>query len=175
VVVVLFGKFCIVTDQQVRGLLAARWIIIGRSWWLADCEPRRPHPGRGHLGAGVLLLDWHPGDRLPYHPGEPAVLPPVSEPADPGAVPQRRRNLPQTLEYRPYSGDDNDEFNLSIDLTLSSTPIPRRAPASPTPLTPPSPPNPLRYRAGPAHPPPRPIKKISKRKAITIEQRALRA
>jgi hypothetical protein len=82
---------------------------------------------------------------------------------------------PQTPEYRPYSGDNNDDFDLPIDLTLSPTPIPRRAPASPAPTTPPSPPNPLRYRAGPAPPPPRPIKKISNRKAITIEQRALRA
>jgi hypothetical protein len=81
---------------------------------------------------------------------------------------------PQTPEYSPYSGDDADDFNLPIDLTLSPTPIPRRAPASPAPPTPPLPPNPLRYRAGPAPPPPRPIKTISKRMAITIEQRELR-
>ena len=74
-VVVFFGKFCSVTDQQVRG-------------WLAEFEPRRSHPGRRHLDAGGRLLDRHPGDRLPYRPGEPAVLPPVSpaEPADPAAV-----------------------------------------------------------------------------------------
>jgi hypothetical protein len=31
---------------------------------------------------------------------------------------------PQTPEYRPYSGDDADDFNLPIDLKLSPTPIP---------------------------------------------------
>jgi hypothetical protein len=82
---------------------------------------------------------------------------------------------PQTPEYRPYSGDDADDFNLPIDLTLSPTPIPRRAPASPAPPTPLSAPKPLRYRAGPAPRPPNPIKMISLRKAITSEQRALRA
>ena len=94
-VVVFFGKFCSVTDQQVRGWLAARWTIIGRRCRLADRGPRRSHPGCGHLGAGGRLFDWHPGDRLPDRPGEPLVLPPVSpaEPADPGAIPQRRRHL----------------------------------------------------------------------------------
>jgi hypothetical protein len=96
VVVVFFGKFCSVTDQQVRGWMAARWIIIGGRFRLADREPRRSHPGRGHLGAGGRLFDWHPGDRLPYHPSEPPVLLSVSpaEPEDPGTVPQRRLTLP---------------------------------------------------------------------------------
>jgi hypothetical protein len=58
-------------------------------------------------------------------------------------------------------------------MMFSPTPIPRRSPAPPMPPTPASPPNPLRYRANPAPTPPRPIRKIGKRKAITIEQRGL--
>jgi hypothetical protein len=108
-------------------------------------------------------------------PASPQYYPQYPSPRTPEPYRSDDEICPQTLEYRPYSGDDNDDFNLPIDLTLSPTPIPRRAPASPTPPTPLSPPNPLRYRAGPAPPPPRLIEKISKRKAITIEQRALRA
>jgi Zinc-finger of C2H2 type len=116
-----------------------------------------------------------PATYYPTTPASPQYYPQYPSPRTPEPYRSDDEICPQTPEYRPYSGDDNDDFNLPIDLTLSPTPIPRRAPASPTPPTPPSPPNPLRYRAGPAPPPPRPIKKISKRKAITIEQRALRA
>ena len=166
-VVVFFGKFCSVTDQQVRGWLAACRIIIRRRCRLADRGPRRSDPGCRHLGAGGRLLDWHPGDRLPYHAGESAVLPPVSpaEPADPGAVPQRRRNLssdPGILplpwrRQRRLRPSDRPDAVADTD----SPPCACFAGAS--------------YPAGPAPPPPRPIKRISKRKAITIEQRALRA
>jgi hypothetical protein len=81
-----------ILHQQVCGWLAARRAIIRRRYRLADCESRRPHPGRRHFGAGGRLLDWNPGDRLPCHAGEPAILPPLSpaEPVDPAAAPQRR-------------------------------------------------------------------------------------
>ena len=118
-----------------------------------------------------------PATDYPTAPASPQYCPqyPPPSPRTPEPYHSDDDICPQTPEYRLYSGDDNDDFDLPIDLTLSPTPIPRSAPASPAPPTPPSPPNPLRYRAGPAPPPPRPIKKISKRKAITIEQRALRA
>jgi hypothetical protein len=87
----------------------------------------------------------------------------------PQHYPNTRPASPRTPEYFSRYDDDDD---FPLEETLSPTPIPRRAPASPTPPTPPSPPNPLCYRAGPTPTPPRPIKKISKRKAITIEQRA---
>jgi hypothetical protein len=119
---------------------------------------------------GIPATDYPITPATPHYPQYPPPSPRTLEPYR-----SDEELCPKTPEYRPYSDDDNDDFDLPIDLTLSPTTIPRRAPASVAPPTPQSPPNPLRYRAGPAPPPPRPIKKICKRKAITIEHRALRA
>jgi hypothetical protein len=107
-----------------------------------------------------------PATDYPTTPASPQYYPQYPPPSSWTPEPYYSDNevCPQTPEYRPYSGDDADDFKLPIDLTLSPTQIARRAPASPAPPIPPSPPNPLRYRAGPAPPPPRPIKRSANAK-----------
>jgi hypothetical protein len=149
---------------------AAGWQLAGLSEDTADWQIVDPND------LIPVLYISAPVDRYPsrvtqqeYYP-TPPPSPQYYRPPNP-RTPEHypRYDCPPTPEYHP---EFEEEF--LIYLMLSPTPIPRRSPTPPTPLTSASPPNPLRYRADPAPTPPRPIKKIRKRKAITIEQRALR-
>jgi Zinc-finger of C2H2 type len=89
--------------------------------------------------------------------------------------------LRRNREYQEGAEEENPDYSYydqflgdyPLEETLSPTSSPRRQNCDPrTPL---EEENPHRYRAGPAPTPPRPTKHIKKRKAITIEQRAVRA
>jgi hypothetical protein len=109
-----------------------------------------------------------PATVYPTTPASPIHYPhyPPPGPQTPGPYHSDDDVCPQTPEYRPYFGDDDDIPN---DLILSPIPIPCRVPAWPAPPTLPSPHSPQDYSPEPA-PPPMPVKKISKRKASAIHE-----
>ena len=148
-VVVFFGKFCSVTDQQVRGWLAARWTIIRRSCRLADFEPDDLIAVVDVSAPVDAYSTGIPATDYPTAPASPQYYHQYPPPSPRNTEPYRSDDeiCPQTPEYCPYFGDDAED-DFPIDLTLSPTPIPRRAPASTTPPTPPSPPT--RYATAPA-------------------------
>jgi hypothetical protein len=120
-------------------------------------------------------LDYVPGPRTPgYYPTPPHTPEYYTTPPH---TPEYFPTPPRTPEYYPTALAD--EFPLEDTLSpqrpsAKNPPRPRfRSQPVPSPLWPST--DPLRFRAGPAPPPPRPVKKINKRKAITIEQRAIRA
>jgi Zinc-finger of C2H2 type len=118
-------------------------------------------------------LDYVPGPRTPeYYPTPPRT--PEHYPTPP-RTPEHYHTPPRTPEYYPTPPADGFPLEDTLSpqrpfVVTSPPPPPLRSRPVPSPST-----NPLRFRAGPAPPPPRPVKKISKRKAITIEQRAVRA
>jgi hypothetical protein len=119
-------------------------------------------------------LNYVPGPRTPeYYPTPPRT--PEYYPTPP-RTPEYYPTPPRTPEY--YATPPADGFPLEDTLSpqrpIAATPPPPplRSRPVPSPLSPST--DSLRFRAGPAPPPPRPVKKINKRKAITIEQRAIR-
>jgi hypothetical protein len=120
-------------------------------------------------------LDFVPSPRTPkYYPTPPRT--PEYYPTPPH-TPEYFPTPPRTPEYYPTALADELPLEDTLSPQRPSATNPPRPPFRsqpvPSPLSPST--DPLRFCAGPAPPPPRAVKKIIKRKAITIEQRAIRA